>query len=222
VVQAWHGSPAQPLQLRERSGARSVRLPTGALFEDATLVTFAIPLQPAGELDPLGDAWRVEPEELPLSRAVTVSVPVAPGTALRGVGLYRRGGGAWQWLGAADDSTAREISATTRQFGAFALFRDTRAPRVLGCAVARDSSALAYSRWALEATLDDDGSGVSARDSWIEVDGHRVATEWDPEAGCLRWRPKAAPASGAHHARIVAADHAGNVTIHAEEFSVQR
>jgi murein DD-endopeptidase MepM/ murein hydrolase activator NlpD len=222
VVQAWHGSPAQPLELRERSGARSVRLPAGALFEDATLVAFAIPLQPAGELEPLGDAWRVEPEELPLARAVTVSVPVPPGTTLRGVGLYRRSGGAWQWLGAADDSTARALSATTRQLGAFALFRDTRAPRASRFTVARDSSALPYSRWALEATLDENGSGVSARDSWIEVDGHRLPTEWDPEAGCLRWRPATPPASGGHHARIVAADHAGNVTSHAEEFSVQR
>jgi murein DD-endopeptidase MepM/ murein hydrolase activator NlpD len=222
VVQTWHGSPTQPLELRERSGGRSVRIPAGALFEDATLVAFEIPLQPAGELEQLGDAWRVEPERLPLARAVLVSAPVAAGTALRGVGLYRRSEGAWQWLGAADDSTARAISATGRQLGAFALFRDTRAPRVSRWTVARDSSALAYSRWALEATLDENGSGVSARESWIEVDGHRVPTEWDPEAGCLRWRPAAPPASGGHHARIVAADRAGNVTSYAAEFSVQR
>ena len=222
VVQAWHGSPARSLELRERSGARSVRIPAGALFEDATLVAFAIPLEPTRELEPLGDAWRVEPERLPLAHAVLVSAPVAPGTALRGVGLYRRNEGAWQWLGAADDSTARELSATSRQLGAFALFRDTRAPRVLHCTVARDSSALAYSRWALEATLDEDGSGVSARDSWIEVDGHRVASEWDPEAGCLRWRPAAPPTSGGHHARIAAADRAGNVTSYAADFIVQR
>jgi hypothetical protein len=164
----------------------------------------------------------VEPERLPLARAVLVSAPVAPGTALRGAGLYRRSEGTWQWLGAADDSTARALSATSRQLGAFALFRDTHAPRVSRVTVARDSSALAYSRWALEATLNEDGSGVSARESWLEVDGHRVPTEWDPEAGCLRWRPAAPPASGGHQARIVAADRAGNVTSYAAEFSVQR
>jgi len=221
-VQAWYGSPTQPLEMRERPGVRGVRIPAGALFEGATLIAFAIPLQPAGELEPLGDAWRVEPERLPLARAVLVSAPVAAGTALRGVGLYRRSEGAWQWLGAAADSTARVLSATSRQLGVFALFRDARAPRVSRVAVTRDSSALAYSRWALEATLDEDGSGVSARDSWIEVDGHRVPTEWDPEAGRLRWRPAAPPASGRHHARIVAADRAGNVTSAAAEFSVQR
>ena len=221
-VQAWHGSPTQPLEMRERPGARGVQIPAGALFEGATLVAFAIPLQRAGELEPLGDAWRVEPERLPLARAVLVSAPVAPGTALRGVGLYRRSEGEWQWLGAADDSTARVLSATSRQLGVFALFRDARAPRVSRVTVARDSSALAYSRWALEATLDEDGSSVSARDSWIEVDGHRVPTEWDPEAGCLRWRPAAPPASGRHHARIVAADRAGDVMSHAAEFRVQR
>jgi hypothetical protein len=88
--------------------------------------------------------------------------------------------------------------------------------------VARDSSALAYSRWALEATLDEDGSGMSGARVVVEVDGHRWPTEWDPEAGCLRWRPAAPPASGGHHARIAAADRAGQCDEHAAEFIVQR
>ncbi len=223
MVQAWHVLPERATELHEREGARTLKIPAGALFEDATLVTFAIPIEPAGELEPLGDAWRVEPERLPLQRSVVLSVPPAPpGTSRRGVGLYRRSEGEWQWIGGADDSSARAFSATTRQLGAFALFRDSRAPRVARWTVAGDTSALPYSRWALEATLEEEGSGISARDSWIEVDGRRVPTEWDPEAGCLRWRPAAAPSSGDHRARIVAADRAGNVTSHAAEFSVRR
>ncbi len=209
--QAWHVLPEQTIELREHAGGRTLNVPAGALFEDATLVAFVVPVERAGELEPLGDAWRVEPERLPLQRSVLVSAPAAPGASRRGVGLYRRSEGAWQWIGGGGDSTARTLSATTRQLGAFALFRDTRAPRVPRWEAVRDSAALPYSRWALEATIDEAGSGLSARDSWIEVDGRRVPTEWDPEAGCLRWRPANAPPPGDHRVRIVAADRAGNV-----------
>jgi hypothetical protein len=211
MCQTWRVSPVRAIELNEHAGARTLQVPAGALFDDATLVAFTIPLEPAGELEPLGDAWRVEPERLPLQRSVLVSAPSPSGVSLRGVGLYRRSEGEWQWIGGAGDSTAHVVSATTRQLGAFALFKDTRAPRVPRWDAVRDSTGLPYSRWSLEATLDEAGSGVSARDSWIEVDGRRVATEWDPEAGCLRWRPAAVPPPGGHRVRIVAADRAGNV-----------
>ena len=218
--QAWRVSPERAIELREHAGGRAIKLPAGALFESATLVAFTIPLVPAGELQPLGDAWRVEPERLPLARGVVVSAPIAPGTSRRGVGLYRRSEREWQWIGG--DSSEATITATTRQLGAFALFRDTHAPRVTRWIVARDSTARPYSRWAVEATLEEAGSGVSARDSWIEVDGRRVPTEWDPEAGCLRWRPVARPAPGEHRVRIVAEDRAGNVASLDAELSLPR
>ncbi len=209
--QTWRVSPERAIELRQHAGERVLKIPAGALFENATLIAFPVPTAPSGELEPLGDAWRVEPEQLPLQRSVLVSAPAAPGTSRRGVGLYRRSEGAWQWLGGGDDSTARTFSVTTRQLGAFALFRDTRAPRLPRWEAVRDSAGLPYSRWALQATIDEAGSGLSARDSWIEVDGRRVPTEWDSEAGCLRWRPANVPPPGDHRVRIVAADRAGNV-----------
>jgi hypothetical protein len=68
----------------------------------------------------------------------------------------------------------------------------------------------AYSRWALEARLNDDGSGVGARTTWFEVDGRRVPSEWDSEERILRWRPRRAPAKGAHRFTVIATDRAGN------------
>ena len=60
--QAWHVLPEQTIELREHAGGRTLNVPAGALFEDATLVAFAVPVERVGELEPLGDAWRVEPE----------------------------------------------------------------------------------------------------------------------------------------------------------------
>ncbi len=210
-VQVQRASPSHALELRERAGARALRIPSGALFEDATLIAFPVAVGPARELEPLGDAWRVEPSRLPFRRAFVASVPVPAGTSLRGAGLYRRGDGGWQWLGAAEDSNARVITATTRQLGAFALLRDTTAPRVPRWNVVRDAAGLPYSRWALEAVVEEEGSGMAARASWLEVDGRRVPAEWDPEAGRLRWRPVKPPGPGEHRVRVVVADRAGNV-----------
>lgn len=212
AARAWRLSPTQPALLRDSTGARTLQVGAGVLFEEATLVSFEVPVVAAGELQPLSNGWRVEPERLPLQRTATCTVPLAPGMAQPDVGLYRRSEGEWQWIGAASDSAAARLSATTRQLGTFGLFRDRLAPRVLRWQVTPDTSGLPYSRWAIEAVLEEAGSGVAARNSWIEWDGQRVPSEWDPEASCLRWRPLRPPGPGMHTLRIVAVDRAANVT----------
>jgi len=221
-VQARRASPARELALNELASRREARFPAGALFESATIVAFTVPAQAARELEPVGDGWRIEPASLPMRRSAVVSTPVPTGIAIRGLGLYRGSGEDWQWIGGADDTTVRRISATSRQLGTFALFRDALAPRVPGWNVARDTERLPYSRWAFEATVDESGSGVAARACWFEVDGRRVPTEWDPEAGRLRWRPAAPPAPGPHKVVVVAADRAGNVARVDATFTAER
>jgi len=54
------------------------------------------------------------------------------------------------------------------------------------------------------------GSGVDVRGSYFVVDGQRRPSEWDGVHQTLRWKPRRAPASGAHHVTVVAADKAGN------------
>ena len=105
----------------------------------------------------------------------------------------------------------RTVTAETGRLGTFALFRDTTAPRVALQRAPKSAATKPYSRWALEAAVTEEGSGVDARGSWLEVDGARVPTEWDPEAGRLRWRPARPPRRGAHQVLVVAADRAGNV-----------
>ncbi len=60
--------------------------------------------------------------------------------------------------------------------------------------------------------MKEDGSGIDARSSWLKVDGRRVPTEWDPEAGRLRWRPARLPKRGKHAVLIIATDRSGNQT----------
>ena len=207
------GGRARPTTAFElRDSVASAQFPVGSLFEEATLLAFPTSVRPTDELVPLGSGWRIEPARLPLRRAARVELALAPGESTRHAGLFRRDADGWQWLDAAADSGAKTTRSSSRQLGAFAVFRDTLAPRVPRWAVAPDAGRGPYSRWAFEADLVERGSGVYARASGFEVDGKRVPTEWDPEASRLRWRPASPPRPGTYRVVVIAADRAGNET----------
>jgi hypothetical protein len=128
------------------------------------------------------------------------------------VGLYRRDADGWSHLGARRSADGSGIEAESRRLGTFALLADTLAPRIARIAPPRAAAAGRYSRWALEARLTEEGSGVDARASGFEVDGVRVPSEWDAEERTLRWRPLRAPSAGEHRYTVVVADRAGNVS----------
>jgi hypothetical protein len=161
------------------------------------------------ELQPTSDVLSLHPVLEPLRSPFRMSVLVSDRRDVH-LGLYRDTGGGWEWIGADYDAKAHAISAETRRFGRFALFRDGVAPRIEQHVPPRTSPAGAYLTWALEARVVEEGSGVAARESYFLVDGRRVPSEWDAVAETLRWRPLRAPASGRHEFQIVVADRAGN------------
>ena len=190
---------------------RRLYVPAGALFEDAFLFATRRPFSVSARgMAAIASSWRVEPSTLPLHRPVRVRLSIPPGESLDHLGLCRGGADGWSWLGGERDSAARTVTADTRALGNFQLFRDTTAPRVALGAPPRRAARKPYSRWALEASVTEEGSGVDARASWFEVDGARVPTEWDPEVGRLRWRPAVPPKAGKHQVSVIATDRAGN------------
>lgn len=200
-------------ELADATSALRVRFAQGALFEDATVLAYAQPRGKASGLVALGDPWQVEPSRHPLRAPARVRLTAPKGASLDRVGVYRLDSGGWTWIGADRDSIAGAVAGNSSRLGRFALFRDTVGPRVtLLKPPARTAGGLPYSRWAVEAAVTEDGSGIDARASWLEVDGRRVATEWDPEAGRLRWRPTRPPERGKHSVLIVATDRSGNQT----------
>jgi hypothetical protein len=149
------------------------------------------------------------PRTLPLRKPLRLELPpTVPGRSR--VGLYADDGTGWSWLGTTLDSTLRRRVGETRHLGRFALFEDTLAPRIAVRRAAPRGVPGPYSRWALEARLTEEGSGVNARVAWFDVDGRRVPSEWDAEERILRWRPSRVPAKGSHRFTVVAADRAGN------------
>lgn len=205
------------------AGGLRVGFAPGALFEDATVLAYSCASREWNDLVPLGAAWQVEPSRHPLRRPVRVRLAAPPGASLDRVGLYRLDSGGWQWIGADRDSDARTLTAESRSLGRFALFHDGVAPRVtLRKPSPPPAHAGPYGRWAIEASVVEQGSGIDARASWFEVDGVRVPTEWDPEAGRLRWRPSGPLGIGTRAVVVIATDRAGNETRTRGEFRVGR
>ena len=222
-VWARRPSSADAFELADDTGGLRVGFAAGAFFEDATILAYAAPSRGQSGLIPVGGAWQVEPARHPLRHPARVRIVAPAGASLDRVGLYRLDSGGWQWAGADRDPAARSVSAESWGLGRFALFRDEVGPRVaLLKPPAPRVRAGPYSRWAVEASVVEKGSGVDARASWMEVDGVRVPTEWDPEAGRLRWRPARPPGRGTHAVLIVAADHAGNTTRAEGQFRLGR
>ena len=205
--------PEEAFEIQSMHGARYVRVPREALFEDATLcaIESSAPAS-SGELESVGASWSLEPAQIPLRKAVRVGLAWPESQAPSKVALYRKGDGDWAWVGDAFDPATRRIEGDSRRLGEFALFRDATAPRVTLRAPPARAALSPYSRWALEAAVTESGSGLNARGSYLEIDGRRVPSEWDPEKSVLRWRPVRPPASGTHRVRVVAADRAGNVS----------
>ncbi len=212
-VWARHASAVDSFSLEDESGEVRVDFGIGSIFEEATVLTYALPVGEPKGLSAVGRSWKVEPATLPLRRSARIAIAVPAGASLDRVGLYRLEAGRWRWVGARRDSVTRAVSGDARRLGCFALFRDGVGPRVaLLEPAAPPVSRGPYSRWAVEASVSDEGSGVDAGESYFEIDGRKAPTEWDPDAGRLRWRPAKPPARGKHTFVLVAADRAGNTT----------
>ena len=161
------------------------------------------------ELEPLGEAHALLPAMLPLHRPISVSIALPRAASPSRAGLYRLSEDGWEYVGATYDSAARAIGSDSRRLGRFALFSDRRAPRIHLVRSARRPAVGPYSRWALEARLDEGGSGVDPSRSFFRVDGKRMPSEWDSEEHTLRWRPLPSPRPGVHRFDS-GADRAGN------------
>ena len=186
-------------------------LPRDAQFEPGPLFTRHAIRRPAAptELDVRSAVIEILPANLRLRRPMRLEWGRRNAPA-RNVGLYLDDGDGWSWVASPLDSTLGFRVGETRHLGRFALFADTLAPRVTPRPAPRAASGGPYSRWALEARVAEDGSGVDRRGSWFEVDGRRKPAEWDDEAGILRWRPLRPPRSGAHRYVAIVRDRAGN------------
>jgi hypothetical protein len=179
---------------------------------------------PAG-LESQGQVFGFEPKSLPLDQGFWLGLRLDPdstdeGTA--GIALYRYDGDEWSYVGAERRTrgSATWIGADVKRLSRFALARDTKPPSVdwisPPAAVAASASGTGGktvdARPLLRARVRDEQSGFREDDLTFYVDGRRVPSEWNPEAGDLRYEPRAPLAPGRHVLIVEAKDRAGLVT----------
>ena len=200
---------AAPGAFFEKSLLTAVELGRPEAPEELRARSRVFALGPA--LTPLRGPLRVGIEERGAGLRSLKGGSPAPGGGAPATALYRDIGGGWELVGGDRGPRAGWIGAETRALGRFALFRDVSAPRIRLLPPPRGGGPGPAARWALEALITEEGSGLDARASAFVVDGRRVPSEWDVVTNTLRWRPLRRPASGPHELEIVVADRAGNV-----------
>jgi hypothetical protein len=212
--------PARASQAESwKLGELELALQPRSLFESEMLLSQPAIVPRAGELEPRSAAIAVGPSHTPLRHPATVALPLAPHESPVGVDLYRRDDdGGLRGLHAKWDDSSHVFRAETSELGAFVLMHDGRAPSIRLLPAARRVPPGPYPRWELKARITEAGSGVDPSESYFEIDGARVPSEWDPEARQLRWRPLQVPSPGAHQVRVRAADFAGNASERAGRF----
>ncbi|MFH0778309.1 MAG: peptidoglycan DD-metalloendopeptidase family protein [Candidatus Eisenbacteria bacterium] len=134
------------------------------------------------------------------------------------VGLYRReAGGAWVFVGAVVDTTARTVQAEVRNFCDFTLLRDTAAP-VISIVNPRGGATLSTSTPRLQARVSDTGSGMTWQGTSVKIDGKKVLSVWDPKFSLLSVVHHEPLSAGPHTVLFEARDRAGNVSTRAVLF----
>ena len=191
---------------------------------------------PAGLL-PVSGLYRVEPADLPLDAGLWVGVrhdSAASGhVALYGLdttgvhfegaeparagesgeddgeggGSEGEGGSARGDGGESGGGRGHWIGAPVLKLGGFLLARDTVPPHLR--LEAPRSGVVAGRRPLLAARVRDAESGLREDDVTFLIDGHRVPTEYDPESGSMRHRPRTPLAPGRHTITAQATDRAG-------------
>lgn len=158
------------------------------------------------ELTSHGDAFRLEPENMPLANPIEVTLP-EPEDYDGGerLGVYRQGNEGWSYVSAEREDG--EFRFSTRSLGAFMTIEDNTPPSVRNITIMADGSN-PTARPTIRAEVTDEGSGLYRVDA--TVNGEWIIMRYDPELDEVIWEQDQDLPEGNHQLTIRARDRAGN------------
>jgi hypothetical protein len=194
-------------------GTARVKLPAGALPRGIPLSVQEVPARPAEEgLLPAATAVRIEPAwRIPMKPAsLRYHIDVERHRTER-VGVYRWDPVRERWSheGGTGEGARGEVEARLGELGIFRAFEDASAPE-WGRLRPASGSTISSRQRRVRVELTDRGSGIDWEDVALELDGHLLESEYDPDRDRIDARLPRSLVPGKHRLRAVAADRAGN------------
>ncbi|MBN2355723.1 hypothetical protein JXO59_06390, partial [candidate division KSB1 bacterium] len=169
----------------------------------------------------IGDAFEIQPIDVPLRRGVRVSMRINPAEAEH-VALFRRNNkNGWEFAGDSLNAMEGWMSAVTGELGVFALIRDDAPPLISGLTPA-NGMRLKNRRPMIKAKLVDTLSDIGREEDWaLFLDGAKMIAEYDPELHTLSYQSETPLSVGLHSVRIWVRDRCGNEAESRTAFYIQ-
>lgn len=176
----------------------------------------------AATAGPIGAAYRVEPQDVPLNSGATIELNYPDSTENpKQLGVaYLDKEKKWQFLDNKLNLQQRTVSARVFSLQDYTIMRDDQAPSVQ--IKFPPAGPITNRRPKFIVTVDDSVSGFeSERDLELRLNGNKVIAEYDPEAKLLTYQPKTSLAPGSYTLAAQARDRCDNVTRREVQFTVQ-
>lgn len=183
----------------------------------------AAPGKGSKRLTMVGTCYRFGPEDVPFRRKVEIVLRYpADFSRPERLGIYRlTGDGAWVFVGNRAVRGRHAVAADVSSFSTYALLLDETPPRV---SIRRPEPRAKISdrRPVLVAAIGDRDSGIRREeDILMHLDGKRLISQYDPEKGQVKARPRQPLPAGIHKLEVMVTDACGNRARAVRTFTVR-
>ena len=193
------------------SGIAEISFPPDGVYEDLCVQIEPARLETSGELKPVGEGIRVDPNNVPLDRGATVSLRLPEDVHRTApIGVYQYDGEEWVFVGNQVDRRTHRMSAEVHYFSTFGLFSDETPPSIWD--LWPTPGARIHNRTPrLLAHVKDEGGGIDREERIVMMlDGRKVIAEYDPPRDRVFYEVRHALAPGSHRLTVRAQDRFGN------------
>jgi hypothetical protein len=169
---------------------------------------------------PIGSAYRFEPDTIPFREMAQVHLSVPAGTDRSKLGVYELTNKGWSFVWNDVDTSRNTVGAGVRHFSVYALFEDRVPPEVefLEPAEGATTGTLPEIRVALRDSL----SGIPMEELIsFELDKHPMIFEYDPEEDVAKGILRGPLGPGPHRLDVLVRDTNGNETSASVGFVVE-
>ena len=192
-----------------------IRFPAKAVYQDSYLeVNSSPPLRHT-----LGKVYHIGNPETPLHKYINLSLISPSGTDTDKIFIaFRDDDGEWTFQGNQKGKNGM-ITARVREFGTYALMRDTLPPRILPLSF-RNKQVISKSPKEIRLKIEDDLSGILSKSIHASLNGEWVPFYYDYKNDLITYRPLIPLGKGVHTLEISAKDELNNTTIRQFEFQI--